>query len=303
MDAVDTLAALLEVSVDPAVRTHLTDVLHTAVELHEHPSHQAWVILSPPNERLNGVHQSCLVALDASQPTLIAWATERVQALHPRVDHRFMIRLRSAYHGMIPALLEHGFCLRRVHLAGTTEDALRAVQANPGPTPASRGVAFEPLQAADVPTVNAMLRDFFTANLALSFLNEPMNPVAQAKLDAAMTTKLLAMAQLNPPQHFVVRTELGIEGHFGVVERNGVDMMLQPRLHGRGLGRAMYTHLVHAAHTAGVRSIVGATSNPAVMRMGRQLGRHPSHFLIGKGSTGLPWPLPTDAAYPSNCAD
>jgi len=53
----------------------------------------------------------------------------------------------------------------------------------------------------------------------------------------------------------------------------GVDIVLAPRLRGRGLTWPIYRYLLQSLQSDGIAWLKGATAQPAIMRVGRQLGR------------------------------
>ena len=64
----------------------------------------------------------------------------------------------------------------------------------------------------------------------------------------------------------------------------GIDVVLAPRLRGRGLTWRVYRHLLLSLQQDGLAWIKGATAQPAILRIGRQLGRVPTAMALRGGA-------------------
>lgn len=63
-------------------------------------------------------------------------------------------------------------------------------------------------------------------------------------------------------------------------DTGGLNIVFGPELQGRGLGKAAYLHMLERMPALGLDRMHGMTSNPAVIHIGRQLGRRLRRVLL-----------------------
>ena len=78
----------------------------------------------------------------------------------------------------------------------------------------------------------------------------------------------------------------------------GLNVFLAPEVQGQGLGRIAYGHLLDRLHELGAEAFFGRTSNPAVIHIGRQIGRRLERLILRRDGPFLRddawtgWPSP-----------
>lgn len=158
-----------------------------------------------------------------------------------------------------------GFGIDSVVQVGDPHVALRALHA------AQASIDIAPLAPQHVPQVIALHREVFSAEPQWCWFG------AYPEHLERMAETLYRM----PAGQFVVREAGRVVGHLGAeVDDNpywgrvgGLELVLAPALHGRGLARALYRVALQSLVQRAAKVMKGGTSQPGVMALGREMQR------------------------------
>lgn len=176
---------------------------------------------------------------------------------------------------LIDALVARGFGIDSVIQVGDVRRAATAL--GPGPSPSG----LVALGAEHVAGVVALHREVFAAEPEWCWFGAA--PAHLARMAEALAR--------DPTGHFVIVEGGAVVGHVGAELRDdafwgptgGLELVLARHLRGRGLGRSLYRVALRSLVARGARTIKGGTSQPAVLALGRELGRSWQAFNVRRG--------------------
>lgn len=208
-------------------------------------------------------------ALAALPDVLASWAGRGPVDVAVGLEH-------AAVLGVLPA----GWRVSRTSLVGTVPHALAALA--PRRRPLADGFIIRAMEPADLRPLVEQREAFFAAHPHLA----PVAPVGGARGRARVAAQIAfleARRAEDPGLGSVLLREGEIVGSFGFAPRGAcgsVGMFLDPSVHGRGLAWAAYARLVDVMAARGLGWITGSTANPAVLHIGRELGREVAGWTV-----------------------
>lgn len=200
------------------------------------------------------------------------WLTDELAALIPTLEADLDLLVDASYPETYRALRAAGVGVDSVQLLGDVERAHARLRRAPMPA----GVRLEPVTVDDVEPVIALYAETFAKLPEYCWFG------AHPKFLARQREKLEASAKAGDPLELVLRTEDGVRGHAtaSVAHDNafwgptgGMGLCFAPELRGRGVLRPVYAALLDGMRAAGAVVFKGGTSQPAVMHLGREMGR------------------------------
>lgn len=278
-----------------AARARLLDFRRRGVEL------GAFHALSPGRAQLFAFADPstwfggpCVIAIAERSPTSMAHADPATLAfladafdacpLLARDD--LILEIAADDPALLGLALERGLGIDSVIQVGHPATARRRL----GPTaPLPSGLALVPLHPDHVEAVLGLHRESFGAQPEYCWFGaypSHLEALGEA-LRKAAAAQLSGPGSGQPAGQKVLVSGSRVLGHVGVdVEADnpfwgavgGVELVLSPELRGRGLLRALYAELLDTLVSAGCEVMKGGTSQPAVLHLGRVLGR-PWHAL------------------------
>jgi hypothetical protein len=290
------------------LRQQLADCLSTAQWVETYGRGEAIagaVILTAPEKSIRGLDQVlCLVECNAEDDQARGWCAQTLQRLARRFDDRHALLLSVAHRALLPELLRLGLGIDTLLLHGEPETALQRLG---GPARAAQGklrdadLNIAPLGSAQqVEQILALRSSYFAANpqFAPGNPSTTIGPAQQERIDAFVGAKLIAQLEQDPATHFVVLRGATVLGSFGLTVTDnallgrcaGVEIALDPSIHGHGLARLAYGMLLQRMIELRVDLFRGRTAHPAVIHLARRMRRP----LRGWWLCSTPKALPPD---------
>ncbi|MCB9597836.1 MAG: hypothetical protein H6719_34280 [Sandaracinaceae bacterium] len=200
------------------------------------------------------------------------WLRDTLAEVLPRLDAPLDIMIDAAYAPAYRALTGLGLRVDSVQLVGDVEVAFRRL--DPGVVPA--GVRIDRMVADDLEPIMALYEQTFAAEPEYCwFGGHPRFLERQReRLEAALAKE----AHLE----LVVRADGGVRAHASATVNpdnpvwgptSGMSLCFAPEMRGRGLLRPVYRRLLEGMREQGAVIFKGGTSQPAVMKLGREMKR------------------------------
>jgi GNAT superfamily N-acetyltransferase len=216
-----------------------------------------------------------------------AWAARQLGELASRVDEHLTMTVDAANAAVLPAGLALGCHVSSLVLLGEPRACLEAL----GDEHGDPRVAFVPLRSDHLDEVIDVKRRYFAAHPEHGWFI-----AGDAYLDRERQELVTELNGTHPTRFVAVREGrvLGLVGfrldwrnpYWGVTA--GMDLTLDPALHGRGVGRAAYRMLLGRMVELGVQTLKGGTSNPAVLHLARRMRRPLLAWELRSGEAPLP---------------
>jgi GNAT superfamily N-acetyltransferase len=232
------------------------------------------------------------VDCDMGDAGAVAWVADRLRALAPTLPDHTELNLLRAHGALLPLLLDGGLHIEAAVLLGCPRRCLAGVGEVDPELPEALGIASAAVRnEGQIDGAIGLTRRFFSANPAFGWFlaNEPYLAAHRASLALAARTA--------PRTHRVLLRGDEVVGFFGfdLEEDNplwgmsaGMDVVLDPSLHGKGLGRWAYWRMLRQQVALGVRTMRGGTSNPAVLHLARRMGREVHAWELRRGPGAFP---------------
>jgi len=242
-----------------------------------------------PATWFGGVATLLMLDRDPRSPDALAHLLAIVRAhLDDPLDDTTFVEVDARDLALVHGLVELGFHLDAVVQVGDPRVALGALVARYDPPLAlssyAPALALEPARPGDVDGIVALHRATFSARPELCFYGASPRHLARMHDHIAV---LVALGG-DPVEHWVVRAPDGrVAGHLELeVDRDhpfwgayaGLGVILEPALQGRGIVKSLYRVALAAAVARGARLVKGGTAQPAVLGLGRLMGR-PWHTI------------------------
>ena len=245
-----------------------------------------------------------LVDCDPDDAEAVRWTIARLGELSGRAGPDLYMQLDAANHALLPAARALQAHVSSLILLGRPAPCLeRLLDGRPARLPP--GVRFAPMAGvAHVEEVLDLKRRYFSVHPEHGWFIAGEPNLARERRDL-----IESFAAAEATRWIVARGDevLGVVGFrldraspfWGCVA--GMDLTLDPSLHGRGVGRAAYALMLRRMVDLGVDVFKGGTSNPAVLHLARRMRRPLLAWEIRHGAPALPashfeYPLPATAA-------
>ncbi|MEZ4340002.1 MAG: hypothetical protein R3B82_25555 [Sandaracinaceae bacterium] len=213
------------------------------------------------------------VAIDQrSGADVEGWLAEVLAEVVPTLDADLDLLVDAQYRETYRALGRVGVGVDSIQLIGDVERAARELRRAPMP----EGVRLERLTVDHVEPILALYAETFAAEPEYCWFGAHPSYLSRQreKLEATLAS----------PGHLelVLLTERGPRGHASatVDQENafwgptaGMSLCFAPELRGRGVLRPVYGALLDGMRERGAVAFKGGTSQPAVMRLGLEMGR------------------------------
>lgn len=198
-----------------------------------------------------------------------------IDAHHDALGPDSLIECPTDDRPLIEMMIARGFGIDSVIQVGDARHAARVIGAGPLPP----GV--EPLGDEHIAGVIALHREVFSAEPEWCWFGAAPAHLQRMAEDLARASE----------GHFVLVEDGAVVGHIGAELRaddfwgptGGLELVLARRLRGRGLARSLYRVALRSLVARGARTIKGGTSQPAVLALGRALGRSWHAFNLRRG--------------------
>ena len=262
----------------------------SAVERLEADDRLAGVLLvaAPQPNRFGAPESTVSALLDPAVPAAPAWAAQRFESLVGALPAHCSLDLRPQDQALAERARIHGFGVSKLDLVGDVETARTRLRDRVGRARAD-GVQFSPLTAALAEPVSRMVGAFFRENADLGWGGSPLTEPEQAVIDAREAAGMRDRLAAGPLTDYVVRRGGALVGHMSCVfhpehglygASGGMNLFLAPEVQGLGLGAFAYAHLLARLSELGAKTFFGRTSNPAVIHIGRYLGRRLERLIM-----------------------
>ena len=233
---------------------------------HQGRSDEAWPV------------QTCTVLGVPDDEVALRWLNATLAELAQCFDRRtFTLALPPHLRALLPGLARRDVGISSVRLVGEPQVALArlcSAQAIARDL-AAHSVEIRPLVAGAIPAVLDLRRRIFAAQpqwcwfgADRSFLKGEARRLRLAVHDPLNTLEVLwrdaevvGFAAMQPSHRA------------GIGAVAGMDLLLAPALRGRGVVKTLYRRLLEAAVARSVPYFAGHTAQPAVMALGRRMGR------------------------------
>ncbi len=245
---------------------------------------------------------SVLIDYELDVPHIDRWLAEVLDEELPRMEADLDLLVDASYVEALRALRARGVGVNSLQLAGDPKRALARLVARSDPPRdlSPWGVTLEPLTPERLDESLALHRETFAAHPEHCWFGA--NDAHLARM------RRLSTEDLDRPEH-LQRALIGdgrLLGHLSASVRPdpsfgrvaGMSLVLAPSLRGRGILRSLYRLLLEGMVARGAQSFRGGTSQPAVIRIGAEMGR-PLHAYVMRRRTFFPdahfapYPLPT----------
>ena len=246
------------------------------------------MITAPRAERFGVPEESVLVLCDPQTPDARAWAESVLRSLGPQLAPHCTVQIDGADRALRGVLRELNFGTAKLDLIGDVQTALERLRGR-SVSPADQGVEFTDPDVEQAGEINILTRDFFLAHPQFGWGGPHASEEQQAAIDARELERLeRSLADGTKTDFTITRGEKTL-GYFGFQVHPehpvlgscaGVNIILLPEIQGLGLGKAAYLHMLERMPALGLDRMHGMTSNPAVIHIGRQLGRRLRRVLL-----------------------
>lgn len=218
-----------------------------------------------------------LVEVEPGSPIAADWATERILALGTVLDGPLDLRVNVEQHLLRRRLIDAGLGVDSVRLVGAPGPALVMLQArwDPPPTLEHLGLAIVPMAPHHVDDVIGLRRRVFRAQPEYCWFGAMPGHLERLRRELQ-----------RPSPHERHRVVLAGGRVVGIVSASlasdpcwgrmaGLDLVLDPTIQRRGVAKTAYLRALDWMVDQGVDCVHGGTAQPAIMHLGRALGRVP----------------------------
>lgn len=216
------------------------------------------------------------------------WAIEQLR--HHDPDFKAPITLLNIHVGNLEIFdecIEIGFRPNSIQIQGEVGESIERLEKKYGSIPKMKdlGLKSRPTEESDVDQIVAMKKEFFQKNPGYCwFFNNEGFP----EFERQSLTKKIAEKTVT---HFVFEDDQGFAGSMAHDQMSpdhpsGVDFMIAPRWHGKGVGKSAYKQLLESMNAFGYEHFTGFTANPGVLKLGLTMGRQmlSCHLIRGLDS-------------------
>jgi hypothetical protein len=206
-----------------------------------------------------------------------AWALAFIEARLDDFDDELLMTLFPHQAAVREQMLAHpDFGVDSLIVVGAVDDALRTLKAEVDPQTMQReGLVSMTFGSPHVPATVTLREAVFRAQPEACWFgaDEAHLPGLQAALETA--------AAQEDPMHRAWMRHTALVAALGCEEADhalwgrsaGLDIVLAPALHGRGLVKLAYLELLQRCHDRGIPTFYGSSSQPGVLGLGLRMGR------------------------------
>ncbi len=226
---------------------------------------------------------TCALDFDWADPDAARWATRALLEIPLSDEAELMLSAR--YAPLLGVALGAGLKLDSVVLLGDPKRSLERLMSSYAPPPhlGAMNLELRPLsKQTEVDLTVALKQRYFTAHPEHCWFgaNERVLKRAQEELSEAL--RATRRGERPPARAWVLYREGSFMGCFSYADTPshplwgslaGVDITLHPLIQRRGVVKTAYRVMLTAMIEAGVQVYKGGTSQPAVMALGRVMGR------------------------------
>jgi len=247
------------------------------------------VMITPPQvDRFGMPEESVLTLCDPQVPGTRTWAESVLRSLGPQLAPHCAAQIDGADRVLLGVLRELNFGTAKLDLIGDVQVALGRLRGHTT-RPEDHGLEFAEPGVEQAGEINLLVRDFFLAHPQFGWGGPPADEQQQAALDARELERLKGSLSHEIRTDFTVTRGGKTLGYFGfhyhpehplLGSCAGVNIILLPEVQGLGLGKAAYLHMLEAMMELNVATLYGRTSNPAVIHIGRAIGRRLRRIIL-----------------------
>lgn len=232
-----------------------------------------------PEERawFGGPAQMLFLDYRVDRPDAGAWVLDVLERERERFTDDLLVHLPSIYTPVRDWLLANGYGVDSVILQGNVADGLQRLEAGCAPAPdfTAFGLSMRAAESEDVPALVALRQRVFTAEPQYCWFGAD-----DVYLEKWRTT-LARRVDAGDGVYRVVERDAELVGFFSAEPDDtalwglcaGMEFIFAPSMRGKGCVKIAYCVLLAALSAAGCRWFRGGTAQPAVMSLGRLMGR------------------------------
>lgn len=224
-----------------------------------------------------GPLQRVIVEVEPDSPEAAAWATDRILDVGGALDGPLDLRVNAEQHLLRRRLVAAGLGIDSVTLVGAPGPALVMLQTrwSPPATLAHLGLVVAPMAPHHIDDVVALRHRVFLAHPEYCWFGALPGHLARMRRD---------LQDPGPHErHRVILADGAVVGSFSASLRAdpcwgrtaGLDLVLDPRVQRKGIARTAYLHALDWLVEKEADCFKGGTAQPAIMHLGRAMGRVP----------------------------
>jgi RimJ/RimL family protein N-acetyltransferase len=230
-----------------------------------------------------------IILMNSNDDACVSWIVSRVRDLRSSMHKDTYFDLPSSYMKLLPHLIGLNFNIDAVELLGQPAEGLRELSLDQTiPNFTNCGYTLGRLASLeDIDAIINLKSEYFQKHPEFCWFFD--------RQEIFQRERKLLMEKLRQKHAgtYVLRDHTGVVGTFGFDYDQdswtcGMDFAFHPKLHGRGLGKAAYQHLLQQMVRENVNVYRGSTANPAVLRLGKRLKREATYFHLRSGHGHFP---------------
>ncbi len=226
---------------------------------------------------IGGPLQRVIVEVDPESPAAADWATERILRLGGALDGPLDLRVNAEQHLLRRRLVHAGLGVDSVRLVGAPGPALVMLQArwDPPSTLEHLGLALTPMAPHHVDDVIALRHRVFRASPEYCWFGAMPGHLEGLRRDLRRPSPdernrvVLAQGRVMG----IATASLRADPCWG--RAAGMDLVLDPAIQGKGISKTIYRGALDWLVERGADCLQGGTAQPAIMHLGRAMGRVP----------------------------
>lgn len=215
------------------------------------------------------VEPDCAVAAD--------WATRRILELGSDLDGPLDLRVNAEQHILRARLIESGLGVDSVTMVGSPGPALVMLQArwNPPRNLGHLGLTIVPLAPHHVDAALALHRRVFLAAPEFCWFGAMPDHLMRLRREFQRSGPDTRHRVVLWDERVVGVTSASVQFDPCWGRKAGVELVLDPSIQQKGIAKTAYLDLLDWLVESGADCVCGGTAQPAIMHLGRAMGRVP----------------------------
>lgn len=230
-----------------------------------------------------GLKRMFLPDYEVTDRAALSWSKKQLLSWAPGFKTGDSVFLPAAYRGLLPLLLKQGFHIESVMLEGDPARALRAAKKFPDVDLGRLKV--RKVAARDIPAIQLIHKVEFGRNPHFgSFCASP-------GFLRNLKKEILLELRQETHSHYVFTRKGKVLGYFATSAHGphaGITFAFSRAIQGRGLVKHAYLILLTDMVAKGAKLFRGGTAQPAVLRLGKKMGRKLTVYMLEYGPGHFP---------------
>lgn len=209
------------------------------------------------------------------------WLIDQLADLKKSFDTKTSIFLPAAYGKLLPDLLQMGFSVDSLILEGEPKKSLKALlkKFDPPADLSLLGLSSRRAQRKDIPKILALSKKEFLRNPQYGWF------CASPEFLAAQKKELTKAMKSSDHSHYIIEKGAAFLGYFGSdatagAKQAGVTLIFDQKIQGLGIAKTAYLILLGDMVKKKVVKYRGGTAQPAVLNLGKIMGRKMTSSLL-----------------------